>query len=541
MSSESYMFNSLQELIEQHKINGLALTDYENEIRALYLENTTPWVIGYSGGKDSTVVLELVYQTLLNIAPQKRHKSVFVVCSDTLVETPVVVNWIKQTLEEVNQRAKLDGLPLTAHQVTPRIDKTFWVNLLGKGYPAPTPMFRWCTENMKINPVSEFIKDKVSKYGEVIVILGARKEESSTRAQVIARHRIEGSRLNKHNNLPNAFVYTPIEDWTADDVWLFLMGAQTPWGTSNRTLFELYKDSNQGECPLVIDTSTPSCGNSRFGCWTCTVVTKDKAMESLIESGETWMQRLSDFRNMLTLSNDEEKRHELRSYKRRTGKITFYSDNRINQNEQKQEQFVRGPLLMDIRKAWLKELLTIEKGLKGTPNEIELITRPELHQIRQEWLNDPNQPDWSDALPQIYREVYGSDLEWVENDSGAFTAADAELLEELAEKYSTSPHLIMKLLDLELSMDSLSHRSGIFKKIASILKRDWDELENIVAEREKIQDRTEYKRMTRSLIRSEGNKEQGKHRNIFDEVSDRLSREQDHYTRKLIDLEELHS
>lgn len=538
MSNESYLFQNLQELINNQSINGLALAEYLSEITSLYLENSTPWVIGYSGGKDSTVVLELVYQALLNLSPEKRHKPVFVVCSDTLVETPVVVSLIKETLDTVNERAKVDDLPLTAHQVTPRTDKTFWVNLLGKGYPAPTPMFRWCTENMKINPVSEFIKDKVSTYGEVIVILGARKEESSTRAQVIARHRIEGSRLNKHNNLPNAFVYTPIEDWTADDVWMLLMGAQTPWGTSNRKLFELYKDSNQGECPLVIDKSTPSCGNSRFGCWTCTVVTKDKAMESLIQSGEKWMQRLADFRNTLTLSNDEVKRHELRNFKRRSGRVTFYSDNRITENEERQEQFVRGPLIMDVRKAWLKELLTIEKGLKDTPNEMVLITEPELHQIRQEWLHDPNEPDWQDSLPRLYRDVYGTDLAWVENDAGAFTAPDEELLNALSVKYKTSPHLIMKLLDLELSMDGLSHRSGIFKKIESILKQDWDDLEEIVAKRERLLDQSEYKKLTRSLIQTEGSLNQGKHKNIFDEVSDRLSRESDYFAHKLKEVEE---
>jgi hypothetical protein len=43
-----------------------------------------------------------------------------------------------------------------------------------------------------------------------------------------------------------------------------------------------YASASNGECPIQIDTSTPSCGNSRFGCWPCTVVDRDKASEGLL-------------------------------------------------------------------------------------------------------------------------------------------------------------------------------------------------------------------------------------------------------------------
>lgn len=535
MAAEQYLYPNLAELVAQESINGLPLRSYVDEIKQLYQDDKRPWVIGYSGGKDSTVIVELVYQALLELSPEQRHKPVYVVSSDTLVETPVVVNLIKETLQALNAQAARDELPLTAHQVTPRVDKTFWVNLIGKGYPAPTNMFRWCTENMKINPVSDFIEDKVSKFGEVIVVLGARKEESSTRAQVIARHRIEGSRLNRHTTLANAFVYTPIEDWTADDVWGFLLQAPTPWNTSNRPLFDLYKGSNQGECPLVIDKSTPSCGNSRFGCWTCTVVTTDRAMESLIQNGEDWMQRLSDFRNKLARTNDPEQRQKLRNYKRRTGKVTFYSADKITDDSTTETSVVHGPYWLKVRQDLLRELLTIEKGLRGTPNEMDLITEPELHQIRQEWLNDPNEPDWRDSLPAIYREVYGRDLQWVENDAGAFTQPDAELLEELAVKYDTSAALVMKLLDLELSMDGLSKRVGLFNKMTTILKQDWDELDEILANRPERASES-FQELVKEKVDFEGKKQ--KHRSIYDEVSDRLTREWEHLNKLQADLEE---
>ncbi|TKX46535.1 DNA phosphorothioation system sulfurtransferase DndC, partial [Halorubrum sp. ASP121] len=146
----------------------------------------------------------------------------------------------------------------------------FWVNLIGRGYPAPNQNFRWCTERLKIDPADRFIENQVSEHGEVIVILGARKAESATREQVMEMHSIDGSVLSRHNKFANAFVYTPIEDWIVDDVWTYLIQAvENPWGKNNRDLAALYQEADD-ECPMVIDTKTPSCGNSRFGCWTCT-------------------------------------------------------------------------------------------------------------------------------------------------------------------------------------------------------------------------------------------------------------------------------
>ncbi|MCZ5652281.1 DNA phosphorothioation system sulfurtransferase DndC, partial [Escherichia coli] len=89
--------------------------------------------------------------------------------------------------------------------------------------------------------------------------------ESASRAQVIAKHKIDGSRLARHTTLANAFIYTPIDTWDVEDVWKLLRGAfryapeyidewESPWGGNNRPLWTLYMDSSaQGECPLVID------------------------------------------------------------------------------------------------------------------------------------------------------------------------------------------------------------------------------------------------------------------------------------------------
>ena len=74
-----------------------------------------------------------------------------------------------------NREAKTQGMPFEAHKVVPELKDTFWVNLLGRGYPAPSTKFRWCTDRMKIQPANKFILDRVTEFGEVVMVLGARR------------------------------------------------------------------------------------------------------------------------------------------------------------------------------------------------------------------------------------------------------------------------------------------------------------------------------------------------------------------------------
>jgi DNA sulfur modification protein DndC len=477
-SEEKFIFSDHLSMIQDYTIGDRPLVDLVREIQTIYCSDDRPWIIGFSGGKDSTCVLSLIYIALLQLPKEDRKKHVYVVSSDTLVETPVVVDMIKRVITTINESAPHEGLPISAHSVVPKTDQTFWVNLLGRGYPAPNQSFRWCTERMKIDPVSEFILEKVAEFGEAVVVLGSRSQESASRAQVISKHKIDGSALSRHSSLPNAYTYMPIESWSADEVWMYLMSAPCPWGGSNRELLELYKGSNQGECPIVIDKSTPSCGNSRFGCWTCTVVTEDKALHGLIESGANWMKPLLTFRNMLYQSRQPENAEEYRNFRRRTGRVSYNSGD-ISDDSIRKVRHIPGPYWLSKRQEFLRELLTIEKEINDSGESIELITRPELHIIRREWLRDPNEPDWEDSLPDIYREVYGEDLNWVEDDAGAFTRADSETLEKLSDTYGVPSALIRKMLEAELQVSGLGKRRGILNSLESILQRDWEELEAI--------------------------------------------------------------
>jgi len=481
MNKRNFIYATHKEMIGDLAIAGRSLTDLIEEIQHTFLGDERPWIIGFSGGKDSTCILSLIYFAVKSLKKEQRSKKpIYIVSSDTLVETPVVVDQMNGILKAVEKQGKKDGILITGNPVHPKHNETFWVNLLGKGYPAPQQKFRWCTERMKIDPVSNFIKNTAATSGEVILALGSRSKESASRSQVIDKHRIKGTSLGRHSTLSNAFTYMPIVDWDADEVWEYLLSAPCPWGGDNMNLFDLYKGSNQGECPLVIDKSTPSCGNSRFGCWTCTVVTKDRALEGLIDSGEVWMKALLNFRNKIYQSTDPAKKKQYRNWKRRTGRVSYISGHDINDDENDEIRHIPGPYWLKVRQEWLHELLSIEKELNEQGHKIELIKTFEIEAIRQEWLRDPNEPDWEDSLPRLYHNVYPEKhIDWVENDAGVFTSHDSKLLKELSEKHDIPSELLLKLLEEEIHVTGLGSRRGILKKLESILKRDWDSLDKI--------------------------------------------------------------
>ena len=297
-----------------------------NEIRDVHLSDQRPWVVGYSGGKDSTTALQLIWYALAKLPREQLSKPLFIISSDTLVETPKIVDHIDSSLKRMNEAAAQRGLPFSAHKVQPQVHNTFWVNLLGRGLPAPSTQFRWCTERMKIEPANRFILDKVAHHGEVVVVLGVRTAESATRAQIMSLHRMKDSLLSRHSTLPNAFVYTPIEDFSVDDVWVYMLQVPSPWGNNNRDLVTMYRNAQAGECPLVVDTTTPSCGNSRFGCWVCTVVNKDKSMEAMVENGEDWLEPMLAYRDLLASTQDLTVKYQVRELKGRSGQVRQKAD-----------------------------------------------------------------------------------------------------------------------------------------------------------------------------------------------------------------------
>ena len=157
------------------------LSDIYDEIREVYLSDNRPWILGFSGGKDSTCMVQLVWNAVLDLPENQRQKKIYIISSDTLVESPKIVEQITDTLSSMEKAAKEQNLPISTNLVRPLTKDSFWVCLLGLGYPAPSNSFRWCTDRLKIRNADRFITEKVSEYGEAIVVLGARKDESTNR------------------------------------------------------------------------------------------------------------------------------------------------------------------------------------------------------------------------------------------------------------------------------------------------------------------------------------------------------------------------
>jgi DNA sulfur modification protein DndC len=413
------------------------------EIKEQYIADDTPWIVGFSGGKDSTTLLQLVFYALLELQKEgvKLHKELHVLCNDTLVENPAVVRWIDDTLDKIRVAGEGYGFPIKVVKVTPVLSDTFWINLIGKGYPSPNRFFRWCTERMKINPTNKYIKDTLGENGEAIILLGTRKAESANRAASMARHERKNQRLRKHS-LAGVSVFAPIADLTDNHVWTYLLQVPSPWQGSNRKLFTLYRNASGGECPLVIDTSTPSCGNSRFGCWTCTVVDEDKSMEGLIDTGETWMEPLLQMRDWLKKIRD---------------------DVSMRQGYRRNMQDGLGPFTKESRVKVLRRLLEVQKE-----TEQQLITNEELSGIQYIWIHDFHD---APSVNQIYREVYEEDNPIMRNETLERRERERSILQEICDKQGVDIKLVEQLLQIEKDKSGLMRRHNLHQEIDMALKQ----------------------------------------------------------------------
>ena len=447
------------------------VAELTDEIRELYLADEVPWVVGYSGGKDSTATLQLVWLALKEVPVEQRKKTVYVISTDTLVENPVVAAWVSQSLETMRQAAVAQELPIEPNRLTPEIKDTFWVNLIGRGYPAPRPKFRWCTERMKIRPSNSFIRRVVRRHGEAIMVLGIRKQESQSRARAMAKHekRRVQERLSPNGNLPNSLVYSPIEAWSNDEVWTFLMQQDNPWGHRNKDLLTMYQSATDDqECPLVVDSSTPSCGDSRFGCWTCTLVEQDKSMAAMVNNADNemeWMEPLLSLRNKLDVTGEEE--HKLRDFRKMNGSIQLFD-----------ERLVHGPYTQAAREDWLRQLLSAQGVVRQRAPEhvrnIELITMEELHEIRRLWVFEKHEVE--DSLPRIYQEETGETFPGRPLDEHlVLGAGEIDLLREACDGDDLLFTTARELLEVERKFRTMTRRSGLFEALEKTVKRGFFE------------------------------------------------------------------
>lgn len=451
-------------MITRDIIDGLITT-----IQNLYLSDDIPWMIGYSGGKDSTAVVQLVWLAIERLPVSKRRKIIHIMNTDTLVESPVVSKWVENSLKGMRQMAEDNFLPFSPVRLTPDFDDTFWVNLIGRGYPFPRMKYRWCTDRMKIKPVNNFIKSKIAEHGEIILVLGTRKQESSRRARTMTNLEKKRVRelLSPNPTLANELVFSPLESWSNDDVWAFLMQYKNPWGYSNMDLLTLYRGAtSDNECPLMVDKSAPSCGKSRFGCWVCTMVEKDKSMEAMIanDSEKEWMAPLLEFRNEF---GSEEGDRERRSFRRMQGNLTGNYG-----------KLFHGPYKKEVREHWLERLLQIQHNINTDgPEEyhnLELIRIEELRAIRRIWVFDKHEFD--DSLPRIYEKVMGipfDDPTWIREEN--FGVEEWNILKQVcSEMYGDEElcfEMMYRLIDIENRASGLNDRKGINDRLDTEIQK----------------------------------------------------------------------
>jgi len=176
----------------------------KDSLRRLYLEDDRPWLVGFSGGKDSSMVASLVVEVVASIPAEKRKKPVAILCTDTRVEIPAIVEAVEGTLARIHRFSQQHDLHIEVNLLKPPPKQSFWVNIIGRGYPPPNRTFRWCTQRMKIDPVSAYVQRNIGHWGEAILHLGARRAESSTRAQAMAGREARNG-LHRHPDLPRVW------------------------------------------------------------------------------------------------------------------------------------------------------------------------------------------------------------------------------------------------------------------------------------------------------------------------------------------------
>nr|WP_315155665.1 DNA phosphorothioation system sulfurtransferase DndC [uncultured Flavobacterium sp.] len=439
-------------LIKNKKVEGIIAEIID---QYTYADNSErPWIIGFSGGKDSTVLLTLVWIALQRIRrdlpfPFQLRRPVYVVCNDTMVENPIISNYVDDVLSKISEEARNQDLPIFVKKTVPKLEETFWINVIGKGYPVPNNAFRWCTDKLKIRPTSNFLLEQIDEKGEAIVLLGTRYEESATRERSMRKHEVTGNRLSKHNSTANTYVYAPIRDMFLEEVWYIINVVPSPWGFDNTILFKIYSDASADdyECPtVVVNKEHSSCGQSRFGCWTCTVVKNDKSMTSLVSNGQNWMQPLLDFRNRLV---ENRNLTENRKDKRRNGQIAVREDGSKN-----------GTYEETYRYEILKDLLTVQMEIQKERPHITLINNQELIAIQVTW----NRDGFFDfTVGDLYKKIYNKEMST--NNIKSLDDTKRRIVKEVCSEEPNYYHLIDNLIALQETKTLMITKYGLHNDV----------------------------------------------------------------------------
>lgn len=428
------------------------------EIKDQYLydsDRVRPWIVGFSGGKDSSVLLHLIWEAISQIPISLRRRKIHVVCNDTLVENPIIVDYVNEVLEKIKEAAVEQGIPIEVNKTNPRLEDSFWINIVGRGYPVPNNSFRWCTDRLKIKPTSRYILESVAKNGEAIIVLGTRKSESQSRKHSIEKREVKGVRLSRHPKHPNTYVYAPIKELLVGEVWYILKKHKSPWGSNYNKIISIYSDASADdyECPTVVtDKNHSSCGQSRFGCWTCTVVSEDKSMKALVKKGYDWMNPLLELRSkLLTDRNISDNRMPTR----RNGNRAISDD---GQNQGNYTEKYRAKLL--------EEILITQRKVQEVKPKLTLISNQELVAIQVIWNRDLN---FKYKVSNIYNRVYNKEIDMKTNDEKL--QKEIDLLKEVCSENPNDFDLIQELLTMQKNKALLNRKRGLKDDMERVIEK----------------------------------------------------------------------
>lgn len=295
--------------------------------------------------------------TRVSLAP-----TIEVVYCDTGTEIPTVRDHAIKVLTELEGEADARKLPMRVSVLRPPVQDRFLVKVLGRGYPPPSGMFRWCTDRLRVWPIQRVLQE----LRPCDVYVGTRWGESSRRNHTMSKYATDDEVVFKHSRMSDVCVVSPIVDFTTEDVWSAISQHRGLECIDPGALATLYAFAN-GECAALETRISRPCAAGRFGCWTCTLVDQDRASENLAANGHRYLVHLLAWRDMLIRTSRDAK---YRCPFRRNGRPG------------------KGPLTMEARRILLDALLTAQAEA-----ETVLLTDEEHEYILHLW-NQDESSDW---------------------------------------------------------------------------------------------------------------------------------------------------
>ncbi len=322
------------------------------------------WAVAYSGGKDSTALVTLVAHLILTgqITPPQ---SLTILYADTRMELPPLQATAMQLLEVLKQKG------FQTQIVLPQLDQRFFSYMLGRGVPPPKNRFRWCTPQLKIEPMQAALLGLREHYQEKFLMLtGVRIGESAARDQRIALScSRDGSECGQgwfQTTTPAAVADTlaPLLHWRVCHIWDYLQFHAPRFGFPTQPIAEIYGGSEKEEI------------NTRTGCVGCNLASRDVALDTVLKLPEwAYLAPLQGLRPLYAeLTRPESRLRKDGTDRRKDGTLTA-------------NPMRLGPLTMEARIMGLERVLTIQREVNTSARRrqrplIDLINQEEEARIR---------------------------------------------------------------------------------------------------------------------------------------------------------------